>query len=71
MSLIGAQSVTFGHVILSRDPQLSSVRLVHEYGHVYQYSILGPYFLPLYGYDSLLNLGVWANKSMETFYIPK
>ena len=69
MSLIHGNPVTFGHVILTKNLAISQEDLTHELGHVYQYSILGPYFLPLYGFDSLLNIN-WKNKSMETFYIP-
>lgn len=44
----GASAITFGHVVLGRDPEALSVTRVHERVHVRQYERWGPAFIPAY-----------------------
>ena len=71
MSNIHGNPVTFGYVILNKDSTMGYDTLTHELGHVTQYGILGPLFLPLYGLDSLRAGGDWNNKWMEGPLLPR
>jgi hypothetical protein len=44
----GASAMTFGHVVLGRDPEALSLTRVHERMHVRQYERWGPAFIPAY-----------------------
>src|SRR6476659_6280325 len=44
----GAWAITFGHVVLGRDPEALSLTRVHERVHVRQYELWGPAFIPAY-----------------------
>jgi len=44
----GACAMTFGHVVLGRDPEALSLTRVHERVHVRQYELWGPAFIPAY-----------------------
>ena len=44
----GASAMTFGHVVLGRDPEALSLTRVHERVHVRQYELWGPAFIPAY-----------------------
>ena len=52
----GASAITFGHVVLGRDPHCLDRTREHERVHVRQYERWGPFFLPAYGLSSLI---VW------------
>jgi len=55
----GAHTVTFGFVVIFWEPEYANdgKYLVHERHHVSQYKILGPLFLPLYGFFLILSRG--------------
>ena len=44
----GASAITFGHVVLGRDPEALSLTRVHERVHARQYELWGPAFIPAY-----------------------
>lgn len=44
----GAMAMTFGHVVLGRDPEALSLTRGHERVHVRQYELWGPAFIPAY-----------------------
>jgi hypothetical protein len=44
----GASAITFGHVVLGRDPLCLALTRAHERVHVRQYELWGPLFLPAY-----------------------
>lgn len=44
----GASAITFGHVVLGRDPRCLMLTRLHERVHVRQYELWGPFFLPAY-----------------------
>jgi hypothetical protein len=59
----GASAITFGHVVLGRDPEALSVTRVHERVHVRQYELWGPAFIPAY-----LAAAVWALVTRKSAY---
>jgi RHS repeat-associated protein len=61
-----ALAITFGYVILTEQTELQTDIRDHELGHVVQYSILGPFFLPIYGLDYLLSGCDYNKMRMET-----
>lgn len=59
----GASAITFGHVVLGRDPEALSVTRVHERVHVRQYELWGPAFIPAY-----LVAAAWALVTRKSAY---
>jgi RHS repeat-associated protein len=70
MSALNGNPITFGYVIITKDPQMKTDILEHELRHVTQYGILGPLFIPLYIADSIRAGGDWNNKLMEGPFLP-
>jgi hypothetical protein len=46
-------AMTLGHVVLGRDPHCLDLTRRHERVHVAQYSVWGPFFVPMYIAESL------------------
>jgi hypothetical protein len=60
----GKIAITFGRVVIFRSVYYASRvdTILHEFRHVTQYNVLGPFFLPVYGLMSVwskLTTGVW------------
>ena len=55
--LLGIHAFTVGDCVLWRVPPTPCLRL-HEERHIFQYHVLGPFFLPLY-FVLLLTFGYW------------
>jgi hypothetical protein len=51
----GAAAITFGHIVLGRDPIALDITRNHERVHVRQCELWGPLFIPAY-----LIAGLWA-----------
>lgn len=68
--VLDTRTFTLGYAILTLDAQIQPDILEHELGHVTQYATLGPFFLPLYGIDSLRAGGDWDRKLMEGPLLP-
>src|SRR5215204_450998 len=51
----GASAITFGHIVIGRDPFALGVTRAHERVHVRQCETWGPLFIPAY-----LVAGVWG-----------
>jgi len=66
-NVLGHPAFTVGYVILTSDPQISVGTLEHELGHVTQYAILGPAFLPVYIPLSILG---HDRNPLETKWLP-
>lgn len=60
---VRASAMTLGHVILARDSFEMTRHRLHEHGHVRQYELLGPLFLPAYLLASL-----WALRRGGHYY---
>jgi hypothetical protein len=70
MKALNGNPITFGYVIVTTDIAMSKKDETHELGHVTQYAILGPLFIPLYIADSIRAGGNWNRKLMEGPFLP-
>jgi RHS repeat-associated protein len=69
MSAIQGNPVTLGYVTLNKDSTMPPDIQQHELGHVTQSAILGLWYLPLYGIDSLFHPN-HDDKWMEGAFLP-
>jgi hypothetical protein len=64
----GASAITFGHVVLGRDPAALSLTRVHERVHVRQYELWGPAFIPAYLMAALWGLATRRGAYYGNFF---
>jgi hypothetical protein len=63
MLRIGMVAMTLGEVVLYRAGGMTKSTITHEFRHVRQYQLLGPFFLPVYGMAS-----VWSRLRHGSWY---
>jgi RHS repeat-associated protein len=68
--VLGRNTFTLGYVIVTAEQQIDPGVLKHELGHVTQYAILGPQFLPVYGGFHVAAGGRHDKNLMETKLLP-